>query len=443
MVLLFSIGMQYFDACHVPWYRHAITKSALAGVSWIWLHVPLTHHLFRMGLSLKMLAADNMLSSEIDEETQRSFSVTLGIVFFIITLIRITNSLPDSSVSLVDTVFASETRHMLILLFRVVIASLHIVLGYVVHFETPLQLLVVQCSLTLLKAGVDIWNDIMSQSLAREEEAAKRRNSQSNLDIKSLRHFPRQWSNLQMVNKETLLELNMAMMDELPTVDEETGAVSSDHQQQQHQQFEKFISRRPPPIAALVRSKSEMLASAQRLTRTNSGVADDNDATVLSPPPKKISQQQQMLSTVPSNGEESEEECNATKLGAVIHAVQHKPLECDSSILCSDPNMVEEDNNVHGIADINLSKRNNAGLSAREVDNFDNSCFKAVEEHQHPHKLASNQANANVANTSSSLNTWIGFIMNSARSNGSAHTETPYGSPRGEYPGLNHIDKTL
>jgi low temperature requirement protein LtrA len=55
IVLMFSLAMQYYDACQCEWYNHALTKSAIAGVSWIWLHVPMSMFLFGVGASLKVI----------------------------------------------------------------------------------------------------------------------------------------------------------------------------------------------------------------------------------------------------------------------------------------------------------------------------------------------------------------------------------------------------
>jgi hypothetical protein len=54
-VFVFAVAMQYYDACQVEWYNHALTKSAVAGVSWIWLHVPMSLFLFGVGANLKVL----------------------------------------------------------------------------------------------------------------------------------------------------------------------------------------------------------------------------------------------------------------------------------------------------------------------------------------------------------------------------------------------------
>jgi hypothetical protein len=54
LVLMFSIAMQYYDTCHCEWYEHALTKSALAGIMWIWLHPAMTFFMFFIGSTLKV-----------------------------------------------------------------------------------------------------------------------------------------------------------------------------------------------------------------------------------------------------------------------------------------------------------------------------------------------------------------------------------------------------
>ena len=59
LLLMFSIAMQYYDSCHRQWYEHAITKSALAGLVWIWLHPAMTFSLFGVGIAIHISTGVN------------------------------------------------------------------------------------------------------------------------------------------------------------------------------------------------------------------------------------------------------------------------------------------------------------------------------------------------------------------------------------------------
>jgi hypothetical protein len=205
LLLLFALAMQYFDSCQVEWYEHALTKSAVAGVSWIWLHVSMTHYIFRLGLWLRTLSDAYAAGEEVTAGAARSFSVSLGLVSGLTTVIRMSNSLPDSSASLVSTIYASEARSVLTLLFRIFVSVVQIVIGFV-GIKDPLYLLLAQCLLTLLTTALDVVNEIHTTSLHMKEAEAK---ASQPLIMKSLKHFPRQWSRLQLVHKQSLLEMNL------------------------------------------------------------------------------------------------------------------------------------------------------------------------------------------------------------------------------------------
>jgi hypothetical protein len=209
LLLLFTLAMQYFDACQVEWYEHALTKSALAGVSWIWLHVPMTLYLFRLGVWLKILVTTYAAKKELEHVDSVTFSLSLALVSGLVTLIRVSNSLPDSSVALVDSMLSSEARSVLIFTFRLIVSGVQFGIGYA-HIKNPFSLLCIQCALTLVTTAIDVMNDITTAGENTKQEEAKHA---TKVAIKSLKHFPRQWSNLQLVKKESLLEMNL-MSDE-------------------------------------------------------------------------------------------------------------------------------------------------------------------------------------------------------------------------------------
>jgi hypothetical protein len=209
LLMLFTLAMQYFDACQVEWYEHALTKSAMAGVSWIWLHVSMTHYLFRLGLWLKALSDAYAVGASVTEVQSHSFSVALGIVTLLMTVIRMSNSMPDSSASLASTIYASEARSVLSILFRIIVSVIQILVGFV-GIKNPLYLLVTQVSLTLITTGLDVVNEIHTSAMKIKEEEAK---VTQGVAIRSLKQFPRQWSRLQLVRKESLLEMNLMSED--------------------------------------------------------------------------------------------------------------------------------------------------------------------------------------------------------------------------------------
>jgi hypothetical protein len=90
--LMFSLAMQYYDACQVEWFEHALTKSAAQGVAWIWLHIPMTQHLFRVGVSFNVVLESIIEHTEVPAINIRLMSTSLGVCTCILTLIRITNS---------------------------------------------------------------------------------------------------------------------------------------------------------------------------------------------------------------------------------------------------------------------------------------------------------------------------------------------------------------
>lgn len=59
LLLMFSLAMQYYDACQREWFEHALTKSATSGIVWIWLHPIVSFFLFGIGVSLKMINHDD------------------------------------------------------------------------------------------------------------------------------------------------------------------------------------------------------------------------------------------------------------------------------------------------------------------------------------------------------------------------------------------------
>jgi low temperature requirement protein LtrA len=205
LLLLFTLAMQYFDACQVEWYEHALTKSALAGVSWIWLHVSMTHYLFRLGLWMKSVSDCYAAGVAVDSATVHSFSVSLGLVSGLTTIIRMSNSMPDSSASLVASIYAAEARSALTFVFRMVVSMIQIMFGFV-GITDPLYLIISQCFLTMLTTALDVVNEIQATSLKMKEAEAK---ASQNVAIKSLKQFPRQWSRLQLVRKESLLQMNL------------------------------------------------------------------------------------------------------------------------------------------------------------------------------------------------------------------------------------------
>jgi hypothetical protein len=213
LLLLFSLAMQYFDACQVEWYEHALTKSAFAGVAWIWLHVPMTLHLFRLEVWLKELSLACVEDVDIPTVAAHSFAVSLGIVSLIITAIRMCNSMPDSSVSFIETLMSSEMRSVLVYTFRIIVSVIQMSVGFT-GVRDPMVLLVIECCLTILTTLIDIVNDITAAALKKKEARAK---VDSHVVIKSLKHFPRQWSRLQLVRKESLLEMNLISDDGFAT----------------------------------------------------------------------------------------------------------------------------------------------------------------------------------------------------------------------------------
>jgi hypothetical protein len=209
LLLLFLLSMQYFDACQVEWYEHALTKSALAGVSWVWLHVPLTLYLFRMGSWLRVLAVSHNEMHHLSPSDCQHFSVFLGVVTMLTTLMRTCNAMPDSTTDLTTTLFASEARSIGVFLLRFAISAVQITIGFKDFDDghrSPMTLLTIQCGLVLATTVIDVCNDIVSRQSKIKELAAKEAHE---LAIKSRRQFPKQWNKLDLLTPESLLAMNL------------------------------------------------------------------------------------------------------------------------------------------------------------------------------------------------------------------------------------------
>lgn len=87
LLLMFSLAMQYYDACQRQWYDHAITQSAIAGVLWIWLHPLMTFFLFGVGVALKMLSHEGEHAPAV-----QILSSCCGIVTFLLSIMRLTHT---------------------------------------------------------------------------------------------------------------------------------------------------------------------------------------------------------------------------------------------------------------------------------------------------------------------------------------------------------------
>jgi hypothetical protein len=148
--LMFSLAMQYYDACQVQWFDHALTKSAVQGVAWIWLHIPMTYHLFRVGVSFNVLLESVTSHTELPFLYVKLLSTSLGVCTSIMTLIRITNS----DFKLV-TVWQTGTY-----MFRFVLSALQLSVPYW-GFTHPLTLIVVHTGMSiLLFNSTDILHDL-------------------------------------------------------------------------------------------------------------------------------------------------------------------------------------------------------------------------------------------------------------------------------------------
>jgi len=85
LVLMFSLAMQYYDACQRAWFCHAITKSALAGIIWIWLHLSMSFCMFGVGIGLKMALHDA-------EYCEQVISICCGLVTLQLSIMRLAHS---------------------------------------------------------------------------------------------------------------------------------------------------------------------------------------------------------------------------------------------------------------------------------------------------------------------------------------------------------------
>ena len=88
---MFSHAMQYFDACQVSWYEHALTKSAIQGVLWIFLHIPLTFALFQIGLFLNEFGNIMLARHDVSKPLFQYFSISLAAYTMLLTAIKATN----------------------------------------------------------------------------------------------------------------------------------------------------------------------------------------------------------------------------------------------------------------------------------------------------------------------------------------------------------------
>jgi hypothetical protein len=228
LLILFSLAMQYFDACQVEWYQHALTKSAFAGVSWIWLHVPMTLQLFRLGVWMQKLAHHYGQGHEITDRDAHIFAVSLGVVSLIVTMMRMCNSLPDTSVTLIDTLFSAELRSVLVFSFRLIVSGIQIGVGFM-GINHPFNLLLIECGLTIATTVIDTVNDIMAAAVKSKEENAR---VKASIVYKSLKQFPRQWSQLQLVRKESLLEMNLVSEDGLTSRNIMSSKIPHDHDEE-------------------------------------------------------------------------------------------------------------------------------------------------------------------------------------------------------------------
>jgi hypothetical protein len=85
LVILFSLGMQYYDSCQRKYYEHAMTQNVAAGFTWIWLHPILTFFLFGVGASFKMSTAH--YNYGVIYNSSRLLSLGIGLTTFSFTLI--------------------------------------------------------------------------------------------------------------------------------------------------------------------------------------------------------------------------------------------------------------------------------------------------------------------------------------------------------------------
>ncbi len=89
LTILFSLAMQYYDSCQRKWFEHAITKSAAAGMFWIWLHPIMTFFLFGIGAGLKMAnATDYKDKYNISYQSNLLISTCMGLVTLCFSLMR-------------------------------------------------------------------------------------------------------------------------------------------------------------------------------------------------------------------------------------------------------------------------------------------------------------------------------------------------------------------
>lgn len=185
VILMFSLGMQYYDACHVEWYNHALTKSAVAGISWIWLHVPMSYHLFRVGAGFETLFHDMHDDHHLDKDFMKLFSVSLGVVTFLLTLIRLTNTNFEGIRNPYD---------LAKFLSRLFFSGLQIsVMSW--HLETPIDFLLVHacisvCAFNVLDVVYDLlalgWDDSEYDDLEYVEDEEEYSDEQDKSETNSM-----------------------------------------------------------------------------------------------------------------------------------------------------------------------------------------------------------------------------------------------------------------
>ena len=186
VTLLFSLAMQYYDSCHVEWFDHALTKSAVAGVSWIWLHLLLTFLLFLLGIFFRF-------QLESFHSTEYQFVLRLpGIMALIsvaLTAMRVCHT----------SIFSLSLPLKISYACRATLSLLQVLVRFI-EFKSQTQILGVQLVICAMFNVVDIVVDLYKVELEKEMISSG--------SFKPT-ELPKQWANLQIyvTDKHTILAM--------------------------------------------------------------------------------------------------------------------------------------------------------------------------------------------------------------------------------------------
>lgn len=186
VTLLFSLAMQYFDSCHVEWFDHALTKSAVAGVSWIWLHLLLTFLLFLLGIFFRF-QLESMNTNHF--QSLLRLPGLLALISVVLTIMRICHT---SLYSLSMLLKISYTCRGLLSLIQLMLRF--------ATFKTQTTMLATQLVICVMFNVIDIVVDLYTVQIEKELI--------SNGSFKPP-VLPKQWANLQIyvTDKHTILTM--------------------------------------------------------------------------------------------------------------------------------------------------------------------------------------------------------------------------------------------